>query len=225
MISIHPNMKDPYSQTCFGALLLRQFAPTPEGLAAFSGYAARELQRVRNSHPDYDRKRFSAEDPIVSRYVKYYKRFKKTYHVLPQMESVLQGKELPDAHPLVQVLFLTEMQTGMLVAVHDPAPIVLPMSLEQAAGGEGYIGSGGRDVTVKARDILVRDQAGVLLSIIYGQDDRTRITASTRDALFFLNGVPGIPREAYHEAMARLIRNLQILQPGIQPEWMTVLEI
>ena len=31
------------------------------------------------------------------------KNFKKTYHVLPQLESILNGKELPDAVPLVQV--------------------------------------------------------------------------------------------------------------------------
>ena len=31
------------------------------------------------------------------------KNFKKTYHVLPQLESILNGKELPDAVALVQV--------------------------------------------------------------------------------------------------------------------------
>lgn len=225
MITIHPNMKERYPETHFGALVLRGFQPSQQGKEKFSRYAASELQEIRSRHQDYDRKQFCEENPAVSAYIKYYKRFKKSYHVLPQIESILHGKELPDTLPLIQALFLTEIQTGMLIAGHDLDNTVPPFSIECAEGGEAYIGADGREVVLKPGDISMRDRNGFILSIIYGQDERTRVNEDTRDILYLVDGVPGIDKGCYIQALDTLLRNVRIFQPLIQPEIMEVLYI
>ncbi len=223
MFSIHPNLKEACPGTCFGLLVLRDFRPAAGGLAAFPGYAARELEAVRAANAGYDRKRCAAEDPVMAPYVRFYKRFKKSYHVLLQRESILQGKDLPQTLPAVQIMFLTEMQTGMLLAAYDLGPTRPPFSIERAAGGETFLGASGREVTVKAGDIVMRDEIGHILSIIYGQDLRTRITEDTRDVAYLIDGVPGLTKEQMEAALNILLQNLRILQPDLEPERMDVI--
>lgn len=225
MIHIHPDMKAAYSGTYFGALAVRNFCPTPEGKAAFVPYSQNELSGVREKRKGFDRKRMASEDAVMAAYVKYYKKFKKTYHVLLQTESILQGRELPDTLAPVQVMFLTELQTGMLLSVQDLKKTALPMTVFGAEGGESFLGAGGRDIVLKPRDISVKDEAGVVLSIIYGQDERTRVREEAGDILYVINGVPGIPRETYEQTLDVLLYNLQILHPGLEPVYRAVLKV
>lgn len=69
----------------------------------------------------------------------------------------------------------------------------------------------------------MRDRNGFILSIIYGQDERTRISEDTRNILYLIDGVPGIDKRFYVEALDTLLRNVRIFQPLIEPEMMEVL--
>ena len=42
----------------------------------------------------------------------------------------------------------------------------------------------GANQIVKAGDMMISDQAGIILDIIYGPDQRTQIAASTRNMVF-----------------------------------------
>ncbi|OQB20802.1 MAG: B3/4 domain protein [Firmicutes bacterium ADurb.Bin182] len=223
MVTIQSNIKEKYPETHFGALVLLGFKSSLQGKEEFSRYAARELQKIRSRHPNYDRKQFCCENHIVSAYIKYYKKFKKTYHVLPQIESIIHGKEIPDTLPLIQALLLTEIQTGMLIAGHDLDNAALPFSIECAEGGETYVGAGGREIVLKPGDISMRDQSGFVLSIIYGQDERTRIKENTQNILYLIDGVSGIDKKYYADALDTLIHNVRIFQPSIEPVHMEVL--
>src|SRR5262245_24144930 len=56
----------------------------------------------------------------MAAYVRYYKRFSKTYHVQLQLESiVLKRKSLPSVSPLVDANFTAEVETLVLTAGHD----------------------------------------------------------------------------------------------------------
>ena len=165
------------------------------------------------------------ENPIVSAYVRYYNKFKKSYHVLPQIESIIGGKEIPDTSPLIQALFLTEIQTSMLIAGHDLEKTSPPFSIEQAEGGETYIGAGDESIVLKSGDISMRDNAGFILSIIYGQDERTRLTEYTSDILYLIDGVPGIEKSYFQTGLDTLLTNIRIFHPEIEPNLMEVLEV
>src|SRR5215510_13870722 len=66
--------------------------------------------RMRARYQGLTRQDFTSL-PVMSAYVRYYKRFGKTYHVALQLESiVLKGKGLPDVTPLVDANFVAEVE-------------------------------------------------------------------------------------------------------------------
>lgn len=225
MIHLHPDMKDRYTGTFFGILVLRGFSFGNENRQAFRGFVTSELEKVRQRFAGYDRKAFCAEDPVAAPYMKYNKKFKKSYPVMHQIESILSGKEIPDTFPLIQALFLTEMQTSLLIAGHDLEKCQPPFNIKPAEAGESYVKADGQETALKPGDIIMRDQAGVILSVIYGQDDRTRVTDQTTDILYQIDGVPGIERQQYVRGLETLLANIRILHPGIEPVLMEVMEV
>lgn len=225
MIGLDSSLKERYEGTYFGVLVVRNFQPSLAGREGFARFAANELAQLRERFAGFDRKRLSTEDPVIAAYVRYYKKFKKSYHVLHQIESVLAGKDLPDGLPLIQALFLSELRSSLLIAAHDLVHSALPFEIFAAEGGESYVGAGGRDISLKKGDIAMRDQAGPILSIIYGQDERTRIREQTSDALYLIDGVPGIERERYQAGLEYLRTILQIFQPDLEISCMELLQV
>src|SRR5574339_368831 len=78
-----------------------------------------------------------ASHPILQAYGEYYRRFKKTYHIQLQLESiVLRGKSIPSVAALVEAMFMAEMQDMLLTAGHDLHALQLPLRLDVATGNE-----------------------------------------------------------------------------------------
>jgi len=153
--------------------------------------------------------------PAIQAYTRYYKRFKKTYHVQHQLESVaLKGRDLPRVAALVEAMFMAELQNLLLTAGHDLDVLTQPVTVHSADGSETYTGISGKELALKAGDMYIADAKGVLSSIIYGPDQRTKIGAETRSALFTVYAPAGIAPE---DVIAHLktIRDLAIL---ISPE-------
>ena len=68
--------------------------------------------------------------PSIQAYTTYLKPFKKTYHVLLQLESVaLKDKPLPRVAALVEAMFMAELQSQLLTAGHDLDTLQLPVSV------------------------------------------------------------------------------------------------
>jgi len=59
-----------------------------------------------------------------------------TYHVLPQIEAVINSKTIPSGSPLVEAMFMTELTNMLLTAGHDLDKIEVPLSLKVSNGGE-----------------------------------------------------------------------------------------
>ncbi len=89
-------------------------------------YAGMDRASLRNLH-------------VLKAYAEYYRRFNKTYHVQLQLESVvLKGKSFPQISPLVDAMFMAELDSLLLTAGHDLASIRGPVRLDTAAGQETY---------------------------------------------------------------------------------------
>jgi DNA/RNA-binding domain of Phe-tRNA-synthetase-like protein len=81
----------------------------------------------------YDRAAFNAL-PVIRAYNDYYGRFKKSYHVQLQLESVvLKGKSLPRVAALVECMFMAELEDQMLTAGHDLDALRGPLRLDVSA--------------------------------------------------------------------------------------------
>jgi len=134
--------------------------------------------------------------PQLEPYTAYYKLFGNTYHVQHQLESIVfKGKPIPSVAPIVEAMFMAELKNLLLTAGHDRDSIRGEIALDAAAGTETFRTLTGDEKTLKERDMFTRDDLGVLSSIIYGPDDRTSITSSTRRVLFTAYAPSGIPEE------------------------------
>ena len=123
--------------------------------------------------------------PVMSAYKRYYSRFKKTYHVQLQVESIAQkGRKLPNISPLVDASFIAEMETFILTAGHDVAKLTKPISIDISKEGDTITQMNGQHKPIRAGDMIMKDANGVSCSIIYGQDNRSYISPETSHVLY-----------------------------------------
>jgi DNA/RNA-binding domain of Phe-tRNA-synthetase-like protein len=154
-------------------------------------------------------------DPVIAAYQAYYKKFKKTYHVMSQVESVaLKGRTIPKVAALVEAMFAAELKNRLLTAGHDLDRLELPLRVEVAAGDETYVKLGGQDQVLKAGDMFIADRAGVVSSIIYGPDQRTAIGPNTTRAVFTIYAPAGVPAGALDAHLGDIESYARLISPG-----------
>jgi DNA/RNA-binding domain of Phe-tRNA-synthetase-like protein len=175
------------------------------------GILALELSSLIETSPAMDRKTEevildlrekypeSAElkiNNVIEAYTLFYKKFKKTYHLIPQLESVIfNNKMIKMGNPLLKVVFTAELKNMLLTAVHDLDSIQFPVTIAIASGEEKYPLLNGSEVFAKNGDMFMSDQSGVISSIIYGPDLRTRVTPQTSNALIVVYAPSGVGAE------------------------------
>ena len=150
------------------------------------------LERRKMALEEQLRSRFAGQDratiashPVLQAYARYYRQFKKTYHIQLQLESiVLKGKSIQSVAALVESMFMAEMQDLLLTAGHNLDMLQLPLALDVATGTESYTLLRGEHQTLKPGDMLIRDRVGIISSIIYGPDQRTQITSEAHNVIF-----------------------------------------
>lgn len=183
-----------------------------------------DLDRLKKDLEEEIRSRFSGADkaalkalPRIQAYNAYYKRYDKTYHVQFQLESVaLKGKPIPRVAALVEGMFLAELKNMLLTAGHDLGAIQGPVKLDVASGNERYTLLNGHAQALKPGDMMMADSQGVISSVIYGPDHRTRITLETREVLFAVYAPPGIGEEAVRQHLLDIQTNVLVVSPEAQ---------
>jgi DNA/RNA-binding domain of Phe-tRNA-synthetase-like protein len=200
-------------------------------LGAHAGILVMQEVSAPERHPELDRLKDGTEAdprsrskdmtreqlrslPVLQAYEAYYSRFKKTYHVLLQVESVaLKGKRLPNVAALVEAMFIAELKNMLLTAGHDLAAIRGDIRLDAAQGSERYITLSGQEQTLKPGDMFMTDEQGVISSILYGPDRRTRLTPDTRQALFAVYAPAGIDPVSVRQHLEDLRDNIRLIAP------------
>jgi len=178
-------------------------------------HEVRELEvRLREQFAGADRSALTAL-PIIQAYQRHYRTFGQTYHVLRQLESVgLKGKQLASRGALVLAMFAAELESLLLTAGHDLDAVQLPLVVDRSAAGESFVGIGGREQVLRADDMLMRDAAGIISAVIYGPDDRTRLSGTTQRALFTTYAPPGIDIDLVRHHLARLAELATVVAPA-----------
>lgn len=148
--------------------------------------------RLRAQFAGKDRKALETFSSIPA-YTAYYKQFKKTYPVQAQLESIVfKNKSIPSVASLVEAMFMAEVKNLLLTAGHDFDRLQLPVTLSVATGNERYTLLRGQEQPLKAGDMFMADQAGIISSVVYGPDQRTQIGTETRNVLFTVYAPQGI---------------------------------
>ena len=194
MLTVTETWKTAYPTASVGILAMRGVA-NPATCPALEARKAELETELRERFTGKTRADIKAL-PEFQAYAVYYKRFKKTYHVQLQLESVaLQGKSIPSVAALVETMFMGELKNFLLTAVHDLDVVQPPVRIDVADGSESYVTLNGQSQMLKPGDMFIADAVGVLSSIIYGPDTRTQVTAETRNVLFTVYAPEGITPE------------------------------
>jgi DNA/RNA-binding domain of Phe-tRNA-synthetase-like protein len=179
-----------------------------------------ELAEEKNKLESSLRQQITSRDditmhPIIQAYTAYYKKFRKSYHVMLQLESVaLKGRAIPDVNAVVAAMFMAELKNFLLTAGHDLDSTEGPALLDISKGDELYTKMNGEQQTIKEGDMLVADSRGVLSDVIYGPDKRTRITEQTKSALFVVYAPPGVPEQAVSAHLQDIFGYIQLFSPS-----------
>lgn len=201
----------------FGYMLAQLPADVaPDRNPAWAAYVEGELNCIRQENQGYVRKEFQAQSP----YCRYFKRFKKTYMVMLQLESVLfKGRGIPPAGPLVECMFLSEMKTTVLAGVHDRDKLsggVLDLRVSDEV--QPFPGLHGEQTHVAKGELYLRDAEGIICGIQAGPDIRTAVGPKTRNAIYFAYGVEGLPPETLREQLLLVKGYLGVACPGAVAE-------
>lgn len=132
-------------------------------------------------------------------YLSYYKKYGYTYHVLPQLESILKGKAIPGGFPLVEAMFMAEVKNMLLTAGHDLDKLIEPLCLRIATGNERFITMSGKEVTTISGDFMIMDRENIISSILRGPDHRTAITENTERVIFTVYAPLGVETQLVRE--------------------------
>jgi len=179
---------------------------------------------LRENFAGLDRADLKNMEPLKA-YHDYYKKFKKTYHVLFQLESIVfKNKAILRVASLVEAMFMAELKNLLLTAGHDLDAVDLPIKLEVSKGGEKYTLLNGQEKELLSGDMAVSDSKGIISSIIYGPDQRTQITPNTRNALFVVYAPPGIEKSKVGQHLQDIQNYIRIIAPESEIELLKVYE-
>jgi DNA/RNA-binding domain of Phe-tRNA-synthetase-like protein len=209
MFSVSEACKATYPGAAAGILVMKNVA-NPARHSEFDGHKEEFQQQLQSRFAGYDRVGLKAL-PTIQAYNTYYKRYKKSYHVQLQLESVaLKGRSIPRIAALVEAMFMAELNSLLLTAGHDLETVQQPIRLKVAEGTESYTLLNGKEQLLKTDDMFMADAEGVISSVIYGPDRRTRIKPETRQVFFGVYAVPGVANQTIQDHLEDIRDNIMI---------------
>jgi DNA/RNA-binding domain of Phe-tRNA-synthetase-like protein len=129
-------------------------------------------------------------------------------------------------HPILRAYnnyYRRFMKNLLLTAGHDLDTLELPLVLDISKGDERYTLMRGEEQALKAGDMFISDQNGVISSIIYGPDRRTQIKAETRNVVFTVYAPDGISEPIVQKHLEDIRDYIRMFAPQAQVESLQVL--
>ena len=221
MFTVSESWRRIYPGAAVGILAMRHTA-NPEHHRVLDRQKEKLQNELRSRFGSLDRAALK-DIPIIEAYNSYYKRFKKTYHVQLQLESVVfKGKPIPRVAALVEAMFMAELKNLLLTAGHDLDLLKPPVRISVADGSEKYTRINGQGQTPQPMDMFIADTKGIISTVVYGPDRRTRITSKTKRAFFTVYAPPGIGEQAVDEHLRDIQTNVLLITPEAEVELMEV---
>jgi DNA/RNA-binding domain of Phe-tRNA-synthetase-like protein len=212
MLTVSETWSTIYPEAVVGILTMRDVI-NPDHHPALDARKAQLEHQLRSRFAGQNKAALKAL-PTIQAYTAYYKRFKKTYHLLLQLESVaIKGKPIPRVAGLVEAMFMAELTDLLLTAGHDLEAIHMPLRLDVSDGSERFTRINGQEQVLKPGDMFIADAQAVISSVIYGTDQRTRITPGTRQVFFSTYAPAGIGEQAVRQHLENIRSNIEIIAP------------
>jgi DNA/RNA-binding domain of Phe-tRNA-synthetase-like protein len=183
------------------------------------------LDKEKRALEKYIRENFKEPDAIgqVLKYNEFYFGFGENYPVKGQLRGILEGKEIPNISCLVEAMFMTELKYGCLMAGHDTDAIQGDLTLDIAQEGDAFVNIKDEEKELKKDDIVMRDSAGIIASVLYGPDNRTKIIPISKNIIYIAYFPFLTPRSKIVTIMADLANLLRLCEgPHVKIERMKI---
>jgi len=221
MLIISKKIKTIYPEASLGILAMKDVRNPQQ----HEGLDQRKLKienNLREKFAGLTRADLKKLEPINA-YRNYYKKFKKSYHILFQLESIVfKNKSIPKVAALVEAMFMAELKNLLLTAGHDLDTVDLPVKLDAASGTEKYIMLNRQEKELLPGDMFISDSGGIMSSIIYGPDLRTRINPDTQNVLFTVYAPPGVKKSEVFQHLQDIRDYVHIITPDSKVELIKV---
>ena len=111
--------------------------------------------------------------------------------------------------------FIAEVETLVLTAGHDVAKLREPITIDVSREGDQMTQMNGTSKAIRAGDMIMRDANGISCSIIYGQDNRSPITAQTSHVLYVAYAPAGVPADIVDSQLQKIEENIRLFSPNV----------
>ena len=220
-LTISKKIKTIYPEASLGVLAMKNVSNPQQ----HEGLDQRKLKienNLREKFAGLTRADLKKLEPINA-YRNYYKKFKKSYHILFQLESIVfKNKSIPKVAALVEAMFMAELKNLLLTAGHDLDTVDLPVKLDAASGTEKYIMLNRQEKELLPGDMFISDSGGIMSSIIYGPDLRTRINSDTQNVLFTVYAPLGVEKSEVFQHLQDIRDYVHIITPDSKVELIKV---
>lgn len=194
----------------FGVLEVTYPERAPWHTEDFHSMVEEHLRLLREKYANYDRKALFGENV----YFRFFKKFKKTYPVMMQLESfLLKGRPFPMENPVTAIPFLVELETQILSGTHDVDDVHGTVRLFAGTEKAPFAGMRGEEVHTYPGDFCARDDEGIIFSMIAGADARTCAKPGSRHVFYPVFGVAGQPEAEISAVLDRLEEYVRVLAP------------
>ena len=176
----------------------------------FHSMVEEHLRLLREKYANYDRKALFSENV----YFRFFRKFKKTYPVMMQLESfLLKGRPFPIENAVTAIPFLAELETQSLSGTHDVDFVRGAVRLFAGTEKAPFAGMRGEEVHTYPGDFCARDDEGIIFSMIAGADARTCAKPGSRHVFYPVFGVAGQPAGEIAAVLDRLEEYVRVLAP------------
>ena len=116
---------------------------------------------------------------------------------LPEHLKRTINSGFPRYNLMVDAHFLAEMCAGILVAVTDYDRFQGALTLDVAVEGENFLGMGQREMQAKDREIVLRDEKGIVCILCQGADEKNEGLEEDRECSFLWLRYPRCGRRVH----------------------------
>ena len=202
--SVRPEVKIFYPTAIFGSLTINK----QQNLKKHPDIEqAKRLieKKIRETYPA------PKEDPIVQRYAGYFDKWGKTYPIEFQINSIKKGRTFPQVSTHVDCMFMAELENRILTSGHDRDTIQGRPVYDLADEAEEYVKLNGKKQVLLKNDVILKDDDGVLASVLFGPAARTSIIKETVNPLYFAWCPVGIDHVTVDEHLSTIAKFLKIV--------------
>jgi len=209
-IELTTDLKLVYPKAMFGSLTVKNVLNTKSH--EILEEQKRDLERkIREVYREIDK------DSTIQGYNTYFKRWARTYPVESQIKAIQRGGNFPQVSVLVDSMFLAELKNKYLTSCHNLDAIKGNLVFV-SSGGERYLKLNGKEQKLVENDAILKDEEGVIASVLHGPARRTSIETNTTNALYLVWCPYGMSEQLIILHLNDILSNLHIIFGSVASE-------